>query len=233
MGQTSSLLINFIAIAISAKHLGVESFGLFSYLVAIVGIVSKIIDFGFGPIVLREISKNFLNVNLINSTMTMRLIFSAITFLLMNLVLLAFQFTELEIILTNVLLLNIFFSSKFQNFRELFELPFKSKLMMHIPMVILFFDNNVEEKLKVAIDKGVNHYIQKLQELYNRDVVELENSDNLLDNSDLMIYIIEDLREGLRFFEELFKHKNLSNSTKDFERLNKNLQHRITKILSE
>ena len=92
---------------------------------------------------------------------------------------------------------------------------------------------NVEEKLKVAIDKGVNHYIQKLQELYNRDVVELENSDNLLDNSDLMIYIIEDLREGLRFFEELFKHKNLSNSTKDFERLNKNLQHRITKILSE
>lgn len=141
IGQVASLLISLAAITIGARHLGVEDFGLFSYLLAIVSVVSKIIDFGFAPIVLRESSKNVNQYSLLNTAISLRLTFSIGIFILTNITILLLGFTELEIILLNVLLINLYFSSKFQNIRELFDIPFKSRLMMHLPMAVLIFDN--------------------------------------------------------------------------------------------
>lgn len=48
-----------------------------------------------------------------------------------------------EIIFINILMLDIFFSSKYMNFRDVFEIPFKISLKMHYPMIFNILDNIV------------------------------------------------------------------------------------------
>ena len=69
IGQGINLLLNFFSIVLAARYLGVNEFGRFSYLIAIVAIISKIIDFGLAPIVFREVSKTTNDFSIINTAL--------------------------------------------------------------------------------------------------------------------------------------------------------------------
>lgn len=140
-GQTISLLLNFISITLIARYLGVTDFGLFSYTVALVSIIAKLIDFGLVTVTFRESSKEKENYNFLNTAITLRIVLFVIVIVFFNGIAWLFKFSNLEILLSNILLLNVILSSKFQNFRELLDIPFKITLTSHYSMIALLLDN--------------------------------------------------------------------------------------------
>lgn len=150
-GQAFSIVFNFLSITLAARYLGVDSFGKFSYLMAIVLILSKFIDFGFAPIVFRELSTNKKSFALLNTAIVIRGIFFFVVLLIFNAGLLLFSFNKIEIILSNILIFNTFLSTKFISFRELLDLPFKVNLTMHYPMMIMLIDNTILLLLVLAM----------------------------------------------------------------------------------
>lgn len=140
-GQTINLLLNLISLSLAARYLGVELFGKFSALLAIVILVSKTFDFGFPSIVFRELSIRSQDYTYLNSALTATFLFYLIISSLMNVIMIILSASFIEIIFVNILLLNAIISSKFNNVRELLNTPFKVHLRMSIPMIILIFDN--------------------------------------------------------------------------------------------
>jgi O-antigen/teichoic acid export membrane protein len=150
IGQGLSFVLNFFSIAIAARDLGVNNFGTFSSLLAISMIISKVIDFGFTPIVFRETAKSG-KLDYINSAILLRVIsFFAVT-VVFNVLAYLLHFPTIEIVLSDILLLNIIISSKFNNIRELLEVPFKSELQMHYPMLFNVIDNLILLLLVILI----------------------------------------------------------------------------------
>jgi len=142
VGQGISQIFNFFAIALAARFLGVENWGLFSSLQAIVVIISTFIDLGFVPIAFRENSKHN-NFEIINTAIIVRVVVFAVFFTVFNLIVPILRINSNEVFLLNLLLLNILISSKIINIRALLEVPFKSTLSMHIPIGFNILDNFV------------------------------------------------------------------------------------------
>ena len=142
-GQTISLLINFISITLVARYLGVEDFGVFSYTIALVTILSKFIDVGLSPITFRETSKSENKFQFLNTALSIRLILFIIVFIIFNLAARILSFTDTEVILSDILFVNILISAKFQNFRELLDIPFKVSLSSHLSMIAIIMDNSL------------------------------------------------------------------------------------------
>jgi len=140
LGRATSYLLNFLSITLIARYLGVENFGVFTSTLAMVLIVSKLIDFGMGQIVFREVSRER-DYTVINNAITLRLLISLFVLILSNVLIWTFSFNILETILFNILYLNIYISSRFLNIRDLLEVPFKVELNMHIVMAINLIDN--------------------------------------------------------------------------------------------
>lgn len=108
---------------------------------AIVGILSKVIDFGLGPIVFRESSREDENHKILNSALSIRLALFFIVLVIFDIVIYFLQFTLQEFILLNVLFLSVIFSTRMANIRELLTTPFKVHLKMHYPMTLTILDN--------------------------------------------------------------------------------------------
>lgn len=136
-----AFLTNVAAIVLAARFLGVNNFGLFSSILAIVSILSKFADFGIEPIIFREFSKNKENYILFSSSITLRLLLFIILIVVFNLLAPFLSLTTKEIILSNILFLTIVFSSKMIVVRELLSAPFKVNLKMHYPMSLQVLDN--------------------------------------------------------------------------------------------
>lgn len=141
LGQGINLFLSFFSTILAARYLGVENFGEFSYLIAVVGLLAKVIDFGISPIVFRESSKDFKHFELLNTGLTIRILLFIIVLILYNLAVFLLAINLNEIILSDILLIGIIISTKFQNFRDLFEIPFKVELKMHYPMIFTMTDN--------------------------------------------------------------------------------------------
>jgi O-antigen/teichoic acid export membrane protein len=141
IGQILTFILNFFAILLAARFLGVENFGTFTALLAIITIISKFIDFGLGPIVFREQSKESNDFSFLNNAISIRLIFTIIALPITNILLISLNYNSTEIILTNALFLNIFFSQRMANFRELLATPFKISLNMQYPMALSVLEN--------------------------------------------------------------------------------------------
>jgi len=141
VGQGLSLALNFAAFVLAARFLSVHDFGKFGYLVAIVGILSKVIDFGLGPIVFRESSKESGDDNFLNSAISIRLVLFIAVLAVFDLVIYLIDFTTEEFILSNILFVSIIFSTRMANFRELLSTPFKVHLKMHYPMTLTILDS--------------------------------------------------------------------------------------------
>ncbi|HRI47783.1 MAG TPA: oligosaccharide flippase family protein [Ignavibacteriaceae bacterium] len=141
VGQTLITILSFLSITLAARFLGVENFGRFNYLLAIVVIVSRVIDLGLSPIVFRELSKDKNSFELLNSAIILRFFAFVITVFFFVAILFFTGFSLTEILLANILLFNTFISVKFIGFRELLDIPFKVNLKMHFPMLVAVTDN--------------------------------------------------------------------------------------------
>ncbi len=141
-GRTSELILTFFAITVLIRYLGSSQYGVFSSVVALLGILSKFIDLGFSQIIFREFSSNSKMREVINSAITIRLLLFFTLMLFYNIFVFFIQIVEPEeIIITNILFFNIIISAKFRNIRDLLEIPFKSKLRMDIVMFATFLDS--------------------------------------------------------------------------------------------
>lgn len=132
-----------IAIVIVVRFLGVDNYGRFSSLLAIVGILSRIVDFGIEPIVFREFSKDRDNYHIFSAGLNLRFVLYIILVVGFNLVAPFIAFTTREILLTNILFTTIIFSAKMVIVRESMATPFKVSMKMHYPMLLAIFDNLV------------------------------------------------------------------------------------------
>jgi O-antigen/teichoic acid export membrane protein len=141
VGQGTSLLLNFLSIPLMARYLGVGDFGNFNYLLAISALLSKLVDFGLTPIVFRETSRNKNDYSFIHSAILLRLIMLVLVVVLFNITAALLQVSTIEILLCNMMMINVIISSKFQNIREILDIPFKVELKMHYPMAVAAFDN--------------------------------------------------------------------------------------------
>ncbi len=140
-GKSFELLLNFFAITLIARYLGVEKYGIFTATVSFVYILSKSIDFGFFQIVFREFSLKSSQLNLLNNAISLRLIFGFTLIILFNILVKYTSIDSDEILYTNILFVNVIVSARFRNIRELLEIPFKSNLNMKYVMVINGLDN--------------------------------------------------------------------------------------------
>lgn len=161
-GQTINLLLNLISLSLAARYLGVELFGKFSAMLAIVTILAKTFDFGFPSIVFRELSLKPKDYEYLNSALTATLISYLIVTFLTNLLMLIWSFSKVEILLINFLLFNSILSAKFNNIRELLNTPFKVNLRMIFPMMILVLDNLIFLVVVLVMplfNGGLNYFI--------------------------------------------------------------------------
>lgn len=140
-GKGFDLILNFIAVTIIARYLGASQYGIFTSTVALVFILSKIIDLGFPQIVFRETSSKKEDFSFLNNALSVRILVFLFVVTVYNLVSVVSTIEKSEIIYTNILFLSIIFSAKFQNFRELLEIPFKVHLKMNLVMMFNVLDN--------------------------------------------------------------------------------------------
>ena len=140
-GQIVSLLLNIITFGIAARVLDVSDFGKFNYLLAMVGILAKLVDFGLNPIVFRETSHNKNYNQYIGSALFFKVLMLFFILILSNLSVLLIDGDRTSFILMNLMLINVFFSNKFTNIRELSIIPFKVELRMALPMGLVILDN--------------------------------------------------------------------------------------------
>jgi O-antigen/teichoic acid export membrane protein len=169
IGKSIELAISLISITFIARYLGVESYGLFISIVTLTLLLSKIIDFGFAPIVFRENSKSNRSGFIINTAFTIRFISFFLLVILFNAI---SSFTNLsgkEIFLSNILFLNIIISAKYMNFRELMEIDFKVKHNMFFVMIFNVIDSIVLLILVfvMPIIKGQIVYVASIYVLSN------------------------------------------------------------------
>jgi len=140
-GQIVALLLNIITFGIAARMLDVNDFGRFNYLLAIVGILAKLVDFGLNPIVFRETSHTKSYNQYIGTTLIFKVFMLLILLIFSNLSMWLINESGTGFILMNLMLLNVFFSNKFTNIRELSVIPFKVELRMALPMSLVILDN--------------------------------------------------------------------------------------------
>ena len=141
LGRGAEMLITLVSVTLIARNLGVEQYGLFSSIVAFTVLVSKFIDIGFGPIVFRETSKKDSSNDLLNTAFSLRIILLLGLFLVFNTFSVLTNLNSRELLLSNILFLNIIFSSKYMNFRELLEVLFKVNLNMFSVMLFNTIDS--------------------------------------------------------------------------------------------
>ena len=138
VGQAVNLILNVVTFALIARCLSIEDFGNFTLLIAVVSIISKCIDLGLSPIVLREKSRSNSNDYLLNTAITIRVIILFFFIILANIVFLILKFKSGEIIIWNILFLTVLFSSRIENIRDLLTIPYKVDLRMYIPSMLNF-----------------------------------------------------------------------------------------------
>lgn len=141
LGKSVSLVVNVIAIVFVARHLGAEQFGIFSSLLAVIVILSKIIDLGFAPVVFTEYSKKNNFRNFLPNALTIRILMFFVIALFMNCWFALSGENYEKILIANLLLINVIISAKYVNFRELLEIPYKANLKTIIPMAAAILDN--------------------------------------------------------------------------------------------
>lgn len=164
-GKSIELAISLISITFIARYLGVESYGLFISLVTLTLLLSKLIDFGFAPIVFREYSKSHRSSSIINTAFTIRIISFFILVFFFNTLSSFTNLSSKEKILSNILFLNLIFSAKYMNFRELMEIEFKVNHTMFYVMIFNVLDSIIL-LLLVIIMPIVNSQVEYVASIY-------------------------------------------------------------------
>jgi O-antigen/teichoic acid export membrane protein len=139
--QIISNLLTFVSFSLIARYLGVNNFGYFSYYLAITFIIVKVVDFGFAPIVFRELSNNPNDYNFFNTAFNVRFFSFLVILFISNLILYIYKFTISNILIFNFLLFSALISYKSLYLRELLDIPFKVHYKMHISSLLVLLEN--------------------------------------------------------------------------------------------
>lgn len=158
LGQGLSLVFNVIIFGIIARKLGVDEFGLFNYWLAVIAIIIRFLDFGLNPIIFREFSKKE-NYSEIYSVFIVRLVLFLVLILIMNIVFQIISITNLEKVIANIFIINVFFSHKYVLFRDLVYIPYKVKFRMQIPYFIVFLEQFALLILVIFFDLGFSEHL--------------------------------------------------------------------------
>jgi len=139
--QIISNLITFISFSIIARHLGVDNFGIFSYYLSLTFILTKLTDFGFAPIVFRELSKNYYDYKLLNVSINIRLISFLVLLFISNILLIFFKTSNSILMIFNFLMFSALISYKSLHIRELIDIPFKVHYTTYYSSLMVFIEN--------------------------------------------------------------------------------------------
>lgn len=144
LSQIINMLIGLATTVLIARTLGEGNFGVFSSLIATVALLSIVPDFGFGPILVRELVQKPENTGTIVGTgLVLRFMMFAGTLVLLNVILLLLHADGNRSLLINVMLLNVLFSAKLPVLRNVLESVFRSRLTMGIPVALAILDSTV------------------------------------------------------------------------------------------
>ena len=141
ISQIVSAIVSFVALSLTARYLGKDNFGFFSYYLSLTTIIIKLIDFGFAPIVFRELSKTKNDFSYFNVSISFR----AINFLAVQIIAF-FIFVAIGYDIQFYLAFCFFMisgvlSSKSYFIRELLEIPFKANYQMKYASFFQIADN--------------------------------------------------------------------------------------------
>jgi O-antigen/teichoic acid export membrane protein len=144
LSQIINMLIGLATTVLIARSLGEDNFGIFSSLIATVALVSIIPDFGFGPILVRELVQKPEKIGAIVGTgLVLRFVMFVGTLVLLNVILLLLHVDDNRSLLINIMLLNVLFSAKLPVLRNVLESVFRSRLTMGIPVVFAILDSAI------------------------------------------------------------------------------------------
>jgi len=144
LSQIVNLIIGLATTVLIARSLGEGNFGVFTSLIATVALISIIPDFGFGPILVRELVQKPGSVGIIVGTsLVLRSVLFVGTIVLLNVILLLLHADGDRSLLINVMLLNVLFSAKLPVLRNVLESVFRSRLKMGIPVAMTILDSTV------------------------------------------------------------------------------------------
>ena len=110
-------------------------------MLAVISILSKLVDFGIEPIAFRELSRDKNNYHFFSASLNLRFLIYILLVVGFNIAAPFFSFTSREILLSNILFTTIILSAKMVVVRELMATPFKVNLKMHYPMLFSILDN--------------------------------------------------------------------------------------------
>jgi len=160
-GQTINMGLNLIITIYFARYLGEEQFGIFSFGLAYLNLFSIIGDFGFTQILFRELSnRGAEGRKILGNALLLRWSSSVLMVIAGNAIAFALRYPMENIIIINLLMLNIFFSSKIAIHRGVYESVFKVNLKMEIPMLLNLLDNLV---LLVVMFFAMQHSVSLIQ----------------------------------------------------------------------
>lgn len=139
--QITSAIISFFSLSLTARYLGKEEFGIFSYYLSLSIIIVKFLDFGFAPIIFRELSKDKNEYGLFNAAITFRTLNIIICLIAIFIYFYAFESDHLALAALIFFILSNVLSSKAYFIRELLEIPFKVNYKMKYAAFFQILDN--------------------------------------------------------------------------------------------
>jgi O-antigen/teichoic acid export membrane protein len=144
LGQVCIFIANFFTIVLLTRNLGVENFGIFNYGIIYVSYFAVFANFGMKPIIFREFSRNLEARDLIfNSALLIKLILNFFVWIIVCVSAIVFH-KDTQIIRT-ILILSflLFFATKTETFRIIFELYFQAELNVTKPIFLQVLDSLV------------------------------------------------------------------------------------------
>ncbi len=142
--QGVNSLASFFAIIWMIRLMGKDPYGVFSLAIQIAALTSMLADFGMGPIIMRWMAINpRRSASILLEASVTRLLLLAPTIVLANVIgYLLYPSWQFMLVL-NVMMLNVFISSKIPVLRGTLEAFFRSQSLMGVPTLLAAFDSIV------------------------------------------------------------------------------------------
>jgi len=122
VSQVTSYILNFLFVMYTARYLGVEEFGIFSFALAFVVIFSVFLDLGLSILTVREVARDkTLAENYLGNITTMKIILAMITLGLIVLIINILGYPEQTIKVVYLITLSIVLNSFTQMFYSIFR----------------------------------------------------------------------------------------------------------------
>ena len=136
-GTVLDKIFSFIAIVLITRYLGEEEFGIFNYALVYISFFAVLIDFGTESILIREISRNPKDDEILVGNNVLMKLFLTGTAIIFSFVITKFvDFGYEKEILIYIMLINLIFSPKLPTLKNSFEAGFKVRIRVGFPVLM-------------------------------------------------------------------------------------------------